>query len=86
MPRSASADSPGLALLGERPSVATLEHPVGRSGGGVDAASPGKDPFAEARALIARPAAGEPDVDPEAQRRDADLPPFVGGLLGFLGW
>jgi para-aminobenzoate synthetase component 1 len=80
-------DLPGVALLeSARPGrnarwtyltadpVAVLEAPA-----------PGGDPFAVARRLLARL-----DRDTEAAGRDAgvsgDLPPFSGGLVGYLGY
>jgi para-aminobenzoate synthetase component 1 len=72
-------DLPGLALLeSARP---------GRTGrwsylsadplGLVDAPAEGADPFAEARALLARMDGGP---------ADGDAPPFCGGLVGYLGY
>ncbi len=76
-------DLPGLALLeSARPGrtgrwsllsadpVAVLEAPTD-----------GPDPFAGARALLGRLAGGEPTADPRAT-----LPPFAGGLVGYLGY
>ena len=75
-------DLPGLALLetarpGRRARwtyltadpVAALEQP-----------SAGRDPFAEARRLVARLA---PDSPPDAE---GDAPPFLGGLVGYLAY
>jgi para-aminobenzoate synthetase component I len=76
-------DLPGLALLetarpGRRARwtyltadpVAVLDEPAA-----------GPDPFAEARALVTR-VAGDPAPGPDA----ADAPPFLGGLVGYLGY
>ena len=82
-------DLPGLALLeSARPgrtgrwSYLTAD-PVAM----VDAPAEGPDPFAEARALLARMDAGrgrEPGSAPAPG--SAALPPFCGGLVGFLGY
>ena len=79
-------DLPGLALLeSARPgrtgrwSFLTAD-PVAV----IDAPAEGPDPFAEARALLARMdagAAGDPGVP-----GDPGLPPFAGGLVGYLGY
>ncbi len=73
-------DLPGLALLeSARPgrtgrwSFLTAD-PVGV----VDAPAEGPDPFAEARALLARMDAGTAN--------DPGAPPFAGGLVGYLGY
>jgi para-aminobenzoate synthetase component I len=89
-------DVPGLALLeSARPGrnarwtyltadpVAVLEAP-----------SAGGDPFAVARRLLARLDDGEgsPPVEPEPRATEAeqvaarDLPPFIGGLVGYLAY
>lgn len=47
----------------------------------VDAPAEGPDPFAEARALLARMDAGS-----AAAPGSASAPPFCGGLVGFLGY
>ena len=77
-------DLPGLALLeSARPgrtgrwSYLTAD-PVAV----VDAPAEGSDPFAEARALLAR--MGAADVTAPPPRPAA--PPFAGGLVGFLGY
>jgi para-aminobenzoate synthetase component I len=83
-------DLPGLALLeSARPGrnarwslltadpVAVLE--AGSSHGAV------AEPFSDARALLARLATGQPERDP-SHARPADLPPFTGGLVGFVGY
>jgi para-aminobenzoate synthetase component 1 len=45
----------------------------------------GEDPFADARLLVARLAAARPTaVDADARADDA--PPFLGGLVGYLGY
>jgi para-aminobenzoate synthetase component 1 len=83
-------DLPGLALLeSARPGrrgrwslltadpITVLESPA-----------EGADPFAEARALLARLAGGEAEAeggDPRGTRPD-DRPPFSGGLVGYLGY
>jgi para-aminobenzoate synthetase component 1 len=63
--------------------------------GVVEAPSGGLDPFADARALLARLARGEPmveapDVGEASDEVEAvrltDLPPFIGGLIGYLGY
>ncbi len=97
-------DLPGLALLeSARPgrtgrwSYLTAD-PVAL----VDAPAEGRDPFAEARALLARmdpgpspddPATPDPAApddqatpDPGPSPDDPALPPFAGGLVGFLGY
>lgn len=70
----------------------------------LESAADGGDPFRDARALLARLAAGQPDAeadvaegeDPEpAEADEADagganttdgVPPFIGGLVGYLGY
>jgi para-aminobenzoate synthetase component 1 len=83
---------PGLALLeSARPgrtgrwSVLTAD-PVEV----LNEASAGADPFAGARALLARldrgtPAVGEGEHD-ESDVEPAELPPFAGGLVGYLSY
>ena len=73
-------DQPGLALLeSARPgrtgrwSFLTAD-PVAV----IDAPAEGTDPFAEARALLARVDVGTAD--------DPGAPPFAGGLVGYLGY
>jgi para-aminobenzoate synthetase component 1 len=82
-------DLPGLALLeSARPgrtgrwSYLTAD-PVAV----VDAAADGPDPFAEARPILAR-MAGEPVAGGEPGRDAArpGVPPFGGGLVGFIGY
>jgi para-aminobenzoate synthetase component 1 len=48
----------------------------------LDRPSSGADPFAAARRLVARLATGTPDTD----LPDGDVPPFLGGLVGYLGY
>jgi len=80
-------DLPGLALLeSARPGrnarwtyltadpVAVLEAP-----------SPGGDPFAVARRLLARLDGGAP-IAPEHPPAARDMPPFIGGLVGYLAY
>jgi para-aminobenzoate synthetase component 1 len=43
----------------------------------------GDDPFAVARLLLARLASGAPNGGPSSRR---DVPPFLGGLVGYLGY
>ncbi len=93
-------DLPGLALLeSARPgrmgrwSLLTAD-PVAV----VEALADGADPFRDARALLARLAPGDAEIDEddEADADDADgpeghagrssLPPFIGGLVGYLGY
>jgi para-aminobenzoate synthetase component 1 len=92
----AFGDVPGLALLeSARPGrnarwtyltadpVAVLEAP-----------SPGGDPFAMARRLLARldrgavtaPTSGPAEPDPAEPIAIRDLPPFIGGLVGYLAY
>jgi para-aminobenzoate synthetase component 1 len=53
----------------------------------VEAASPGRDPFAEGRAQLGRLAPGGPWVAADDDDGDVDpLPAFVGGLMGFIGY
>jgi para-aminobenzoate synthetase component I len=79
-------DLPGLALLetarpGRRARwtyltadpVAVLETPAA-----------GRDPFADARRLVGRLEAARPATQPAA--RDQDVPPFLGGLVGYLAY
>ncbi len=85
-------DRPGLTLLeSARPGrtarwsfltadpVAVLERPT-----------PGRDPFAEARQLLGRLSAGSPDLSPPsgvgALPPKVQPPPFLGGLVGYLGY
>jgi para-aminobenzoate synthetase component I len=84
-------DLPGVALLeSARPGrnarwsylaadpVAVLESPAG-----------GPDPFAAARRLLARLDPSDCALDPSdsaAGHERADAPPFLGGLVGFLGY
>ena len=78
-------DLPGMALFeSARPGrnarwsyftadpIALLESPAA-----------GPDPFAVARRLLARMAG---DRDPSGDAGDPDVPPFRGGLVGFLGY
>src|SRR5664279_1092412 len=44
----------------------------------LERASPGRDPFAEARRTLARLGRAQPD--------QPEVPPFLGGLAGFLGY
>ncbi len=84
-------DLPGLALLeSARPgrtgrwSYLTAD-PVTM----VDAPAEGADPFAEARALLARMGGDAPGDRTAAGSRSPgthDAPPFSGGLVGFLGY
>ena len=90
-------DLPGLALLeSARPgrtgrwSLLTAD-PVGV----LDTPADGADPFADAREMLSRLARGEAEVEndeaagDEAESgavRPADLPPFAGGLVGYLGY
>jgi para-aminobenzoate synthetase component 1 len=88
-------DLPGLALLeSARPgrtgrwSILTAD-PVAV----IERAVDGADPFANARALLRRlaPTVASPDAEDDAsdagvRARSADLPPFVGGLVGYLGY
>ncbi len=80
-------DLPGLALLeSARPGrrarwsfltadpLAVLEAPA-----------PGPDPFAEARRLVGRADPSRPPTAPGVDPADA-LPPFLGGLVGYLGY
>jgi para-aminobenzoate synthetase component 1 len=46
----------------------------------------GADPFADARALLGRLAGAEADAVVDEGVRRADLPPFIGGLTGYLGY
>jgi len=48
----------------------------------LDRPSPGADPFKAARRLVARLAAGTPETDLPGR----DAPPFLGGLVGYLGY
>ena len=80
-------DLPGLALLeSARPgrtgrwSYLTAD-PVAV----IDAPAEGPDPFAEARALLARMDASAARRDP-SDPGDPGLPPFAGGLVGYLGY
>jgi hypothetical protein len=61
----------------------------------VDALGDGADPFAPARRLLARLSADPPgrdggavtaDPGSGAATRDPDAPPFLGGLVGFIGY
>jgi para-aminobenzoate synthetase component I len=102
-------DLPGLALLeSARPgrmgrwSLLTAD-PVAV----LDTAADGVDPFADARALLARLAPGEADVEADeaeaeaaveadeaeaafggaqAERRPSARPPFLAGLVGYIGY
>jgi para-aminobenzoate synthetase component 1 len=73
-------DLPGVALLetarpGRRARWSYLTaDPVAV----LDTPSPGRDPFAEARRTVAR-------LDPAALD-EAEAPPFLGGLVGYLGY
>jgi para-aminobenzoate synthetase component I len=49
----------------------------------LEAPAPGIDPFAQARHLVARMDRGRPPTHGTGER---DLPPFVGGLAGYLGY
>ena len=80
-------DLPGLALLeSARP---------GRTGrwsflsadplAVLDAPAEGPDPFAEARSLLRRLGGGRPGR-PAARPPPRSLPPFTGGLVGYLGY
>src|SRR6478736_3562911 len=77
-------DLPGLALLetarpGRRARWTFLTaDPVEM----VDRPSPGSDPFAAARRLVTRLAPGMPEMDLPGR----DAPPFLGGLVGYLGY
>ena len=85
-------DLPGLALLeSARPGrnarwsyltadpIAVLAEPA-----------PGDDPFAVARRLLRGVDPGTPDAAPGGRAgsgaRPADIPPFIGGLVGYLGY
>ncbi len=81
---------PGLALLeSARPgrmgrwSLLTAD-PVAV----LERAADAVDPFAEARVLLARLAPGDPQVEDDAEGRDRppETPPFLGGLVGYLGY
>ncbi len=83
-------DLPGLALLeSARPgrmgrwSLLTAD-PVSV----LEAPADGADPFAGARALLARLAGVAADAGDEVEAgvRSAGLPPFAGGLVGYLGY
>jgi para-aminobenzoate synthetase component 1 len=51
----------------------------------LDAPAEGPDPFADARLLLARLAGGAPGTGGAGGEGDA-VPPFVGGLVGYLGY
>jgi para-aminobenzoate synthetase component 1 len=74
-------DLPGVALLetarpGRRARWSYLTaDPVAI----LDGPSPGSDPFAGARALVGR-------LAPDPPQPDVDAPPFLGGLVGYLGY
>jgi len=79
-------DLPGLALLeSARPgrksrwSYLTSDPLVV-----LDAPAPGADPFADARRLIARLDPAQPAMP--ADSADLPSPPFMGGLVGYLGY
>jgi len=91
-------DVPGLALLeSARPGRrARWSYLSADPRAVVEAPSPGHDPFTEARALLERLSSGEPRVV-DAERADehaevathvgaGPVPPFVGGLVGFIGY
>ena len=73
-------DLPGLALLeSARPGRnARWTYLTADPVAVLDAPAGGRDPFAVARRLLARLDATRPDLP--------DAPPFVGGLVGFLGY
>ncbi len=56
----------------------------------LEAPAPGRDPFAEARRLVARLDAGAPTAPADDAGRPetapSAVPPFIGGLMGFLGY
>jgi para-aminobenzoate synthetase component I len=89
-------DVPGLALLeSARPGRnARWTYLTADPLAVLDAPSPGGDPFAVARSLLTRLNGGEasPPVEPEPGTTGAesvavrDLPPFIGGLLGYLAY
>jgi para-aminobenzoate synthetase component 1 len=79
-------DLPGLALLeSARPGrTGRWSYLTADPVAAVDAPAEGTDPFAEARALLARMDPG-PSLD-DAAAPDPLVPPFAGGLVGFLGY
>lgn len=82
----AFADLPGLALLeSARPGrTGRWTYLTGDPIAVVDAPAEGRDPLAEARALLGR-MAGDAVGDRDGSNRVA-VPPFSGGLVGFLGY
>jgi para-aminobenzoate synthetase component 1 len=83
-------DLPGLALLeSARPgrngrwSLLTAD-PIAVLEAGAD----GPDPFAQARRVLARMAGAEADTEAAVDHgvRRSDPPPFIGGLVGYLGY
>ncbi|MFL5770074.1 MAG: anthranilate synthase component I family protein [Chloroflexota bacterium] len=51
----------------------------------LETAAPGRDPFADARRLVTRLSADAP-APPRTLGAANDVPPFMGGLLGYLGY
>ena len=78
-------DLPGLALLeSARPGrTGRWSYLAADPVAALEAPAEGHDPFAEARALLGRL---EPAPLPAATGRVDDLPPFTGGLVGYLAY
>jgi para-aminobenzoate synthetase component 1 len=82
-------DLPGLALLeSARPGrTGRWSYLAADPVAVIEAPADGPDPFADARRLLARLAGGRPDAERDGLAPEAAvLPPFAGGLVGYLSY